>query len=244
MKKFDKTGFTIIETMLFLAVSGMFVAGILIATGSSINTQRYRDSVSSLQSKLQQQYSDVSNTSREASTSSCSVVGGTPVVKPGTINVAIGKSDCVILGKYITTDDGINLRIRSIIGATLSSSYTSDINALVDSNIIATDALGVDNYTLEWGATLKTISGGDSHFSILILRSPASGIIRTFIDPNAAVLKDIDIQGLINSGSSNSLTACVNHDGLTGSDKTAIYLAPDSTGASGVETKGDATSGC
>ena len=48
--KFIKLG-----TLLF---SVMLIIGVLAGAGTSINAQRYRDSVTSLQSTLQQQYSD------------------------------------------------------------------------------------------------------------------------------------------------------------------------------------------
>ena len=40
-------GFTIIEVMLFLAVSGVLAAGILATVGGTIGAQRYRDAVDS-----------------------------------------------------------------------------------------------------------------------------------------------------------------------------------------------------
>ncbi|MEP6710564.1 MAG: prepilin-type N-terminal cleavage/methylation domain-containing protein, partial [Candidatus Saccharibacteria bacterium] len=49
-------GFTIIEVMLFLAISGALAVGILIGSNVAITSQRYRDSLNSLQSLLQQQY--------------------------------------------------------------------------------------------------------------------------------------------------------------------------------------------
>ena len=89
-------------------------------------------------------------------------------------------------------------------------------------------------------------------FSILILRSPSSGVIRTFID-DTQVLADIDIQQLLLStppaatpGSlTKSATICVNSNGLfTGARKMAVFVQPNANSASDVDTKGDSISGC
>lgn len=57
-----RQGFTIIEVMLFLAVSGFLLVGILAGTGSSLANQRYKDAVQDLADILRSQYSYVSET--------------------------------------------------------------------------------------------------------------------------------------------------------------------------------------
>jgi len=54
-------GFTVIEVMLFLAVTGLLAVGILVGSGVAIGQQRYRDSVNTLKSYIQQQYSEVTS---------------------------------------------------------------------------------------------------------------------------------------------------------------------------------------
>ena len=55
-------GFTIIEVMLFLALSGFLMVGILAGTGSSIANQRYKDAVQDAVDALRKAYSFVSDT--------------------------------------------------------------------------------------------------------------------------------------------------------------------------------------
>jgi len=96
MKPLYRDGFTIIETMLFLGITGLLIVGILAGTGNSISIQRYRDSVTSLQSMLQMQYSNVENVSNNSvAAKSC-----------GAKTSPRGQSDCVILGRFISTTDG------------------------------------------------------------------------------------------------------------------------------------------
>jgi prepilin-type N-terminal cleavage/methylation domain-containing protein len=54
-------GFTIIEVMIFLAISGLLLVGVLIGTGTTIARQRYNDAVQSFAEFLRQQYSFVIN---------------------------------------------------------------------------------------------------------------------------------------------------------------------------------------
>ena len=55
------TGFTIIEIMIFLAITGLLVVGVLVGTGSTIARQRYNDAVESFAEFLRRQYSFVIN---------------------------------------------------------------------------------------------------------------------------------------------------------------------------------------
>lgn len=55
----DKSGFTIIEVMLVLGLTGMLLIGLLGGTFSSIAAQRYSDSVRSFAEYLRQEYSEV-----------------------------------------------------------------------------------------------------------------------------------------------------------------------------------------
>ena len=53
MKRVASRGFTIIEVMLFLAITGLLAVGVLATVGNSINVQRYRDAVVTLQTEVQ-----------------------------------------------------------------------------------------------------------------------------------------------------------------------------------------------
>lgn len=241
MKTVYVTGFTIIETMLFLAISSLLVVGVLIGIGNSIGGQRYHDSITSLQSILQQQYSDVSNTGHSTSTWSCTIdASGNPKLVNTGSNVASGQSDCLVLGKYISSSDGQTINIKKVLGIALTSYFTDDIAAFSASKLTVTTVDSVD-YKLEWGATLKKPNGGGvSNFSVLILRSPISGAVRTFIHPTSQVADDsIGSGNLLNVNNLGySVTSCIKYDGSIGLDKTAIYISPNSASAGGIELWG------
>lgn len=233
MKPLKNAGFTIVETMLFLGITGLLVMGVLVGTGTSINVQRYRDSVTSLKSYLQQQYSKTANVSNDSLSNSCNGVSGQPR----------GQSNCVILGKLITTNNGSELSTRSVIGTIPTGSLeTDDLEALKRYNITFSPQTG-ENYTIDWGSSLNKTNGSDIDFSVLILRSPSSGIIRTFIK-NARVLSNEDLKGMLNTSDlSNDVKVCVNSNGLFTGAKLAVYIGKNATSASGVEILGD-DSGC
>ena len=251
MKTVYIAGFTIIETMLFLAISTLFTIGVIIGVGNSIGGQRYHDTITSLQSILQQQFSDVNNEGHSTSSWSCVIdASGKPKLTNTVSSVPSGQSECIVLGKFISSGDGKTLNIKKVLGVASSAYFTDDINALFASKATIT-SVDSEDYKLEWGATLKKPSaGGVSNFSILILRSPISGDVRTFIHPTSQVA-DTAINSLVNLGNlSNSLTSCIKYDGSMGSDSTAIYISANAASAGGVELwgggvqKGGVYNGC
>lgn len=243
MKLINRDGFTIIETMLFLGISALLITGILVGTGTSINNQRYRDSVSSLQSFFRQQYSEVSNVDNDRLTmNECN----------GEI-VAIGQSDCVILGKFLTVNDINNsneIVSKTVIGITPSgiNFANNDIDSFKQYNISISSLEG-QTYKLEWGASLVDIA--DNHnkpivFSMLILRSPLSGVIRTFVHSNnSSPIGDGNIVDILTEAGSieRQTKLCINSNGLFTGPKSAVIIMPNATGPSGIETLGE-SSGC
>lgn len=248
MKFSSEAGFTILETILFLSITALLATGVLAGIGTSINIQRYRDSVTSLQSVLQQQYSEVSNVSND-NTKGCDD-------KPR------GQSDCVILGRYITTESNKILSIQRVIGQIPLGSVSSldDVRVFKDDNgidqprgynaiVISSDVEAAETYEIEWGSSLVEIEAKSSApmaFSILILRSPISGTMRTFINPDSVVTAS-NIQNIITpvALTTNSIKMCVEPSGGSSAGfKTAVEIMANSTGPTGVEMSKEATSGC
>mgnify|MGYP004417319952 CR=1 FL=1 len=173
-------GFTIIEVMLFLSISGVLFIGLMIGVSTNINQQRYRDSVTSLAGLLQQQYSEVSNTRNDRDKGwRCEASETIQNVENGQ---ARGTTDCVILGRYIRTIEGAaKIETGDVIGAepTTATVSGSDIAAL---SLYApkVSSFGQSAYLPEWDALLRDEDGRPSDFTILVLRSPESGLIRVF----------------------------------------------------------------
>ncbi len=229
-------GFTIIETMLFLGITALLIMGVLVGAGTSINVQRYRDSVSSLQSILQNQFSEVSNVSNDTQ------------ADPACGGALRGQSDCVILGRFVTSIDSKTLSIKSIVGTipAIPVASTNDVDVLKSYNI-QVSAANSENYELEWGSSITSQAPSKSIvFSMLVLRSPASGSIRTFVSDNTTTpVLDGDIGSLVkDTNLARSVTMCVDSNGLFTGGKASVIVTANATSPSGIETLGEGTSGC
>lgn len=180
-------GFTIIEVMLFLAVTGLLAIGILAGSGVAIGQQRYRDSVNSMKSLLQEQYNQTSNTvNSRPGDEACSnaVVVEPPASVPSP--QARGTSDCLIMGKLVVVGaDGKQLTASSVIG--YRTSDTADVEATDIAELTTNYVLGVSpdgqlNDTVEWDARIVEPKSTTAFpVSILVIRSPLGGSVMTFV---------------------------------------------------------------
>ena len=94
-------GFTIVEVVLFLAVTGLLTIGVLVGSSAAIAQQRYRDSVNSLKGFIQEQYSQTVNVmDGDVNNPACSVSGNSLILDSGTLQPR-GTSDCLLLGRYL-----------------------------------------------------------------------------------------------------------------------------------------------
>jgi type II secretory pathway pseudopilin PulG len=239
----DIRGFTIIELLLFLSISGLLFVALMTGVSTSINQQRYRDSVTSLSGLLQQQYSEVANTRNDRDNNwTCDA---STVTQDETNGQVRGTSSCVVLGRYIrTVDNGSQLEIGDVIGSqpdvSGDTTVDGDIAALAAYNP-KTSPIGQTTNRLEWGATLHDITGHSANFALLIVRSPVSGLIRAFVLPSGlpSVLSDM----ITKDTAAQPYTACVAADSWSFGPTQAVVISPATAGANGVEVKGD-NNGC
>ena len=103
--KGTKSGFTIIETMLFLALTGLMMAGVMVGIGTNVARTRYNDSVEDIVSTLRDQYEQVNRTQIRVRNNNkvCQFVDGSDAVgeESGGGNRGRGRSDCSIYGVAI-----------------------------------------------------------------------------------------------------------------------------------------------
>lgn len=146
-----RDGFTIIEVMIFLAISGLMLAMAVIGSGNLARQARFSDSINSFHSTLQRQYEEVVNGVNTRQDSDAGCVGGAPQ-QPGT-------DSCILLGKVIS--------FSPLAGRTIKIRYVTDdpnppynatgtvLDQIQDAGPVATDT-GMTTYELSWGAEFQT----------------------------------------------------------------------------------------
>lgn len=209
MRTQTRSGFTIIEVMLFLAITGALTVGILVGSGASINRQRYRDSVNSFKGVIQEQYSQISNVvNSETQNPVCNKAAGSLNFDEGQTQ-SRGTSECLVIGRFMLVD-ATEVTMYNLIGEPAEDSYSAtDDTSVLKTYSIATQAPEV--YDISWGARIvrpKTTT--DALTSVLIVRSPLSGTILTYISDGDHTN---DIQGMLNTGNMVEKDFCVDSDG-------------------------------
>ncbi len=188
----EKKGFTILEVMLFLAITGLMLIGVIGGTYSAIASQRYTDSVRSFAEFLRQTYAEV--------------------ISPETLKEQGGNDNTLaIYGKAIVFGlDGDNSDNKSqhIYTATLVGRSSTKVDNFVkslsengsggkegvnlqfycgevDSSGNEVQASTVTSYLPPWEAKIyapaATEGGTKPTFkgTVFIVRSPKSGVVRT-----------------------------------------------------------------
>lgn len=244
------TGFTLIEVILFLAIAGLMMVGIFAAANNGINNQRYSTAVTSLASYFQDQYSQVANVHNDRPTSRQCTSGG---VGSGNATPTVGASECMIIGRFITTNISAKTLTSTPVYAlndisTFSSGdpcRASDTNAFKSTclNPVA-DSSEATNYTLEWDTALLTKAPASSAFNnlaLFIYRSPIGGQLSFMWTTIGQTLPVLLTPGNAQTG---SLTMCVDQSGWTTIPRMGVLIDPTTAASSNAVSRVPGGSGC
>lgn len=219
--KYRQSGFTIIEVVLFLGVTGLMAAGILVGMGTALASQRYKDAVSTFQSDIQQQYEDIS------------AVKNNRFSVDGACDGDRGQSDCVLVGKLLTVSPSGQTMSQLVYGSERSAISDADDFAVIRSYSPQVTTLDQRISQMEWGTGVAAPAGGASNgVGILVVRSPQSGSIYTFTRSGTSTG---NLSSMINNGNSSDRTLCVTPGGWTVADTMAIHIGASASSASAVE---------
>lgn len=242
MKKQFPKGFTLIEIILFLAITSLMLTGVLASSGSSVSRQRYTDTAYSLQSSIQDLYTETLNTRNTTSTNiTCQTDGS--VGYGGAGSVPRGQTKCVLLGKYLTSsDDGKTLISYSVVGYQSTTPTATDDLSVLRSYSMKTLPTSIEQESMQWGVAMQKASPvGPPRFTLLILRAPTSGVIRTFVaeSNSSAITNDL----IVNSSSmQRTLVVCLDANDLTNiGGRLGVKVLSGASSASGVEFLGSET---
>jgi prepilin-type N-terminal cleavage/methylation domain-containing protein len=251
-----KQGFTIVETMLVLAITGVLVAGLLVGLGSSISNQRYLDSVSSFKNVLQDQYSQINNVTNDRNPNWTCDSSAVPA-QTSTAGIAPGQSDCVLLGRYLgIVNDQITA--ATVVGYPKSSTSSSGTVASITTGYtLGISTSSIEKTTLEWGAQIAwPASGGGSQsptfprsLAILMIRSPENGTSYTFtgdtVNDIGAVSSTVLLSMMVPSLTATNpgqgaRTVCLEPGGFNVPEKLAVYIGAGASGPSSIEVRSKA----
>lgn len=184
--KILRKGFTLIEVTIFLAISAALVMGIIISTSSVVDKQEFSGAVRNFSDLIQTMYSEVNNPKN-----SKAEYGGRSL-------------DEAIYGKLVTIGEkGSDGAIYSymVVGKSndQKGSTVEDVMELLET--VKIDVRNEDGVLYEaatesivWDVDVQNIEGGQFKGAILIVRSPASGVIYTYVlDANNDENKMINI---------------------------------------------------
>lgn len=240
------SGFTVIEVTLFLAISGLMIVGMFVGVSGSINRQRYDDAVKSFQDFVQGQYNIVDNVRNNRPTEYvCNTATGT--IASGSSDISRGMSDCMVVGRLITTTDGHNFISEPIIATGTVFDTTHTETALIDSlGLVRMPAGGSkddETYRVAWDTYAYTKK--DDHTArsaqLLILRMPTSGIVRTYFRTTPPTA---DLSPLWKSSSEAQLTLCIESDGMTLTPPTGVRVLKDAINTNSVQFITAGENGC
>jgi len=231
-----QSGFTIIETMLFLGVTGLIMSFMLVGVSTQLNQRRYQDASTSLVTYVQNQYSLVSNVNNSRDPNeSCSsgridATGGSS--GPGT------SDDCTIVGRLLrSSDSGKTINATQVVATVDAASLPfspgdSDVKILHDARL--TTSLTTEPYSTQWGTSLVQPAPNNaqpSSFSVLIVRMPTSGVVHTFANSD----ENITLDNLIATANVTTFDLCLASNGIGAGAPNGVRIDKDATNTGSIE---------
>lgn len=215
MKRARSSGFTIVEVMIVLAVTGLLFLSAASLISGKVDQTEFDQSVRSAQQQVQDTINEVSSGSfPDSSNFSCSQNGSTIVVTMLTQSQQGTNNGCIFLGKVIQFGVGANQDqtvISTIAGAQKNSSGTQEVTSLstADPTILAASVANPNvpqdaiQNALEYGlhtyCSANCATNGDSSLSY----TPPTGGTPQAIGAFAIVYSfaKYDVNGAIESSS-------------------------------------------
>lgn len=241
----QRQGFTIVEVMLFLAITGLMIAGAMAAVSGTINRQRYTEAVNSFHDYLQGQYSLVSSVRNNRPDTAACGAGG--VTLGGTID-GRGTSNCTIAGRYIRTDGAGGRTIKSSPVYARADVASPDIQAPDPSwtvaqrigalrLVVAPDELheDQDTYRMAWDTNIYTDPDnihGSGEFALLMIRMPTDSLTYTFTRLGPA---PTDLSTMIGGALASRAVLCVNSNGLALGAANGVRILPDAINTNSIQ---------
>lgn len=178
-----RSGFTIIEVTLFLAISAFLIIGLIVGTGATVSRQRYNDSVQDFAEFLRRQYSEVINVENGRTDKELCKNENTGEFSDPDYH---GRTGCLVYGRLLIfgRDPG-KVEYYTVVGKDLGSEaakHPDTLTALTATSPFLSPTTQSGEYLLQWGAKAERAADSQSiRASILIVRAPENGSIYTYV---------------------------------------------------------------
>lgn len=164
-KQYRMSGFTIVETMIVMAVTGiMFISVVLLINGKQQRAQ-FQFAVKDVQTQIRQIMTETTAGYNQLGNNTCSSFGGKPKLATGTTDTLGTNASCVFLGKTIIfSQDKESFLVAPVIG--LRQPITTDFQGVfaADLNsskpILSTDTIA-SQMMLQFGLSPVAMYVGD-----------------------------------------------------------------------------------
>lgn len=231
-------GYTIIEVMLFFAVTGALMLGVLGSASFGVNTQRYSDAVNTFTAIIQQEFTNVTNVTNARSIESMCGPGGANE-RPR------GISNCVIIGRLMTVDTEGDIVSTNIVGSDPGTEDETDTEIeVIQGYSPKVDVSSQETDKMSWETKLERGNPlAETAASILILRSPRSGNVYSYVihSDSEIITNDSQLRDRISelataSPAVNSVDQylCIDRSGWVVTPARAVRISPFASGPSGV----------
>lgn len=240
----SRRGFTVVEVMLFLAVTSVMAVGILAGSSIAIDRQRYRDSVYSLKGLMQEQYSQINNvvnTGNQNRRSPQCTGDASAITLDDSIDQVRGTSQCLILGRFVLVEPQ-KVTTYNVIG--FRSGNTNGANDIATLQQFAFSLESAEETEVAWGAQIVTPGATPLLLtaSVLIVKSPLSGLTMTFTRTGNYTSNP---KSIVNSTyMSSPLLLCVDSRGAVLHSRRAVKINAYAAGQSAVEIPIEADNVC
>ena len=243
-----KKGFTLVEVALFLALSGLLVAAVIIGTSRSISEKRYNDTVDNFVSYLEGLYASANYVSHGGSGDSGQAVYGKLVI----MNTNDGSTS------FASYSIAANANIRGINLPTDAKEALKNLEPTIttgpeDNKVFISE----ETYIPSWGGRIQADeTSGDgkdkdkNQILLLLLRSPKTNMLTTYVYyPNTGI-NIVDISTnlsvfLDQFSKTDAANFCIDSDDrwAGGNERRFVKIHAGANNASGVELIGNEDKG-
>ena len=194
-------GFTLIEIVLFLAVTAALFIGITIGMQNTISRQRYDDAVQNFAEFMRSIYSEVSNpqSAGKGNSTQYAIYGKLIVFGEGYDLNGVKITDSGVNSVFIYDVVGKPAGSQEI-GSGSASQLLYNLGANVVRQVSSTKVALVypEKYESRWQMEILNTSSGRFTGSIMVVRHPRSGTISTLVS-NAAIPVNLEVANANNA---------------------------------------------